>query len=404
MQLSIDLGSSLCKAIIGKKNQENSLEILGVGVSPNYGGIKLGSIINIDQSIQSIQEAMEEACLQAGATFDSVTINVTGKTVVGENSRGVVAISNKNRIVGEDDIYRVIEGAKNVRIPIEQEIIHILSRSYTLDNQESIKNPLGMTGIRLEAEVHLVSAGITAINNIRKVTAACGLYCNAIVMSSLASANALLSEEEKELGLCLIDIGNANSDIIVYRDGGIAYSSSIPYAGQHVTHDLSIGLKIPLATAEMTKKTYGAASNQSVDPLEKIELPQIGGRDAREVPRQYVVEIIQARLEEIFDLIERELVKSSEKKSLAGGIILCGGTALTEGIADLCEEKLGLATSVRAPENVTGFSEQVNSPEFATGVGLLHYAYELAKSGMPNNRHNRTPMLNRLKKWFYETI
>lgn len=402
---SIDIGSTLTQVLVARGEIEGSIEILGAGTTPS-AGVRTGTIINIDQAVHSISEAAREAELVSGLVVEEALVNITGKHLRGDNSRGVVAITNRERIVRESDVLRVIEGAQNIRIPTDQDIIHVLSREFRVDDQGGIRDPLGMTGVRLEAEVHVVTAGLNAINNLEKAMAGAGIRLSGGVMSSLASAEAVLADGEKDLGVAVIDIGGGICDVIIYQDGGVYYSSIVPVGGIHVTQDLSIGLKIPLEIAEMMKKTYGAAFTAIIDPTERLEVPGIPGRPSRLILRHELVSIIEARMREIFELIDRELIKSGRKSLLAGGIIITGGGALLEGVRELAEDTIGIQAAIGAPSNLLGFSERVTGPDFSTVVGMIHYAGRVAARD-ENAAVMRGPsggMLEKLKGWISRNL
>ncbi len=405
---AIDIGSSLCHVLVGRPlaADPDRIEIIGVGTAPTRG-VRCGSIVNIDAAAQSVSEAVREAELMSGLTADEVLINITGKHLKGDNSRGVVAITNKERVVTESDVYRVIEGAQNIRIPGDQEIIHVLSREFTVDDQGGIKDPVGMTGIRLEADVHIVTAGVTALTNLNKAVQAADIHVSGGVMSSLASAEAVLDPGEKDLGVAVVDIGGGITDIILYVEGGVSYSSIVPLGGLHVTQDLSIGLKAPMEIAEVVKKNYGAARVNVVDPTEKIELPGVPGRPARWVLRQQLAEIIEPRMKEILEMVDAELLKSGKKNFLAGGVVLTGGCALLEGIEELAEDTLGLSVSVRSPFAVEGFTDRVSSPEFATAVGMIHYTNRMAGDpggALHADERRGGGIFERIKNWISENL
>lgn len=401
---AIDIGSSLCRALIGRPAAGDAVEVIGVGVAPARG-VRQGSIVNIEAAVQAVSEAVREAELMSGLVVDEASINVTGKHLRGENSRGVIAITNRERVVTEADVLRVVEGAQNIRIPADQEIIHVLSREFTVDDQSGVKDPIGMTGIRLEADVHIVTAGVTALTNLNKVVTAAGIGVAGGVMSSLASAEATLDAGEKELGAAVIDIGGGVSDIVIYFEGGVFFSAVVNLGGIHVTQDLSIGLKIPMEAAESLKKTYGAARTAIVDPTEKIELPAVPGRPARFALRQQIAEIIEPRMREILELADAELVRSGKKSFLAGGVTLAGGAALLDGVEELAEEIFGLSVSVRGPGGVEGFTDRVSTPEFATAVGILHYQSRLNQSA-PRSAERRSAgsFVEKLKNWISENL
>jgi len=401
---SIDIGSSRCIVLVARPSGESLLEIIGVGSSVSQG-VKDGVIVNIEAATRSVSEAAREAELMSGLVVDEALLNITGKHVKGENSRGVVAITNRDRLIGESDVYRVIEGAQNIRIPADQDIIHVLSREFHVDDQNGIRDPVGMTGVRLEAEVHIVTAGKTAILNLNKAVFAAQIKVSDVVMSSLASSEAVLTEEEKDLGVAVLDIGSRVTDIAIFVDGGVSFSTTVPLGGGHVTHDLSIGLKIPAESAEMIKRTYGVTRIGMIDPTEKIELSAVHGRPARWILRQEIAEIIEPRMREIFEMIDRELVRSGKKSSLAGGIVITGGGSLIEGTLSLAEEVIGLPVSQGFPQGISGFTELAGGSEFSTAVGLLHYYRRFA--GMPHSEQKRSEghgIFRKIKHWIRENL
>ncbi len=403
---AIDIGSSLIRVIVVRDHDDGSLEVIGVGSAPSTG-VKNGVIVNIESTVQAIVTAAREAELMSGLVVDEAMVNITGKHLRGENSRGVVAITNRERIVREDDVYRVIEGAQNIRLPGDQEIIHVLSREFTVDDQSGIREPVGMSGVRLEADVHIVTAGMTPLANLRKALAGAGIRIGDGVMSSLASAEAVLSQGEKDLGTAVVDIGGGIIDIMMYQDGGVYFSSIIPVGGIHVTQDLSIGLKLPIDRAEMIKKTYGGARIDGVDPTEKIEIEGLHGRPNRWILRSQIAEIIEPRMKEIFEMVDAELLRSGRKQYLAGGVVLTGGGSLIEGSTILAEEVLGLNVSTGYPADISGFIDRVSGPEFATSLGMLHYRKRMAApdaSVRPVNDTGGPGFFDRLKNWLSDNL
>ncbi|GBF40158.1 cell division protein FtsA [Leptospira johnsonii] len=400
--VSLDLGSALTKVVVGRPISEYETEIIGTGMFPS-SGIKNGSIINIEATTRSIIEAVSEAELMCGQEIGYVVVNVTGKSVRADNSKGVVAITNRDRVVTEPDIVRVIEAAQAVRVPADQEILHVLSKEFSVDDQTSIKDPIGMTGVRLEAEVHIVTAGLTALHNLEKCIEAAGLAEETRVLSSLASSDAVLTSGEKDLGTAVLDIGAGICDLIVYVDGGIAYSSVIPFGGYNVTSDLSIGLKTTIETAELVKKRYGHCSLEEIDPTETVEIPPISGRPARAVLREELVHVIEPRMREIFEMVDVELVKSGKKSFLAGGVILTGGGSLLEGIESLAEDVFRLTVTRARPAGLSGLSDRVSSPEFATAVGLIKYASRLGDMERKSQDRSET-WGKKIRRWIEENL
>ena len=356
--VALDLGSSQIKVVVGRPIKENVLEIIGKGTSVS-SGIKNGAIINIETTVRSIREAISQAELMAGISISDVIVNISGKTIKAGNHKNVVAITNRERIVTEEDIQRVVDAILSTTVvPSDQEIIHVLSKEFAVDDQPNIKEPLGMTGVRLEGEAHIVSCGITSIDK---------------VLSSFASSEAVLTSSEKELGTVVVDIGAGITDIVIFIEGGVAYSSVIPFGGNNITNDLSIGLKTSVEIAESIKRKYGSVQRVGIDPTEKIEIPAVNNRPSRVIHRETLVAIIEPRVHEILEHINYELEKSGKKTFLAGGVILTGGSSLIGGIEILAEEILGLSVSRAKPAGLTGLYEHVSTPEFSTAVGLIKY-------------------------------
>lgn len=373
---ALDLGSSHTKVVIAQILNDYEIEIVGTGSFPSTG-IKNGSIVNLETTCKSISEAFGDAELMAGLEVNQVIVNVSGKTVRGFNERGIIAVSNKERIVAEGDILRVVEAAQAVHVPNDQQIIHVLTREFKVDDQTNIKDPIGMSGVRLEAEVHMVSCGNTALNNIDRCIEQSGLIRFDRILSSLASSEAVITTGEKDLGTVVVDIGSGICDLIVYVDGGIAYSSVIPFGGSHITSDLSVGLKTTIENAEILKKRFGHALVEGIDPSERIEIPAISGRPARSIFRQELVGYIEPRIREILEMVDQELHRSGFKNALAGGVLLTGGTSLLEGIEDLAESVFELSVGRAKPAGLTGLVDKVSSPEFSTAIGLIKYVSRL---------------------------
>lgn len=370
---ALDLGTSLTKVVLGRVVGDNELEIVGTGVYPSTG-IKSGSIVNIDTTSRAIVEAISDAELMAGQEITAVVVNVTGKSIRSQNEKGIIAVTNKNREISELDIIRVIEAAQNIHIPADMEILHVLAREFKVDDQSNIRDPIGMTGVRLESEVHIITAGTTILHNIDRCLETSNLLAMDRVLSCLASSEAVLTQGEKDLGSAVIDIGAGVCDIVVYTEGGIAYTGTVPLGSAHITSDISIGLKTTLEVAEVLKKRYGNALLDSVDPTVKIDLPAISGRNSRSIFQVELLEIIEPRAREILEMIDMELVRSGVKSQLAGGVILTGGGSLLSGMDALAEEVFGLSTGRAKPARLSGLVEKVSSPEYSTAVGLIQYA------------------------------
>jgi cell division protein FtsA len=367
--VGLDIGTTKACAIVAELS-DDGLDIVGIGTSPSYG-LRRGVVVNIDATVESIRKAVEEAELMAGCEIVSVFAGIAGGHIKGFNSHGIVAI--KGREVSELDIKRVVEQARAVSIPMDREVIHILPQEFVVDDQDGIRDPMGMSGVRLEAKVHIVTGAITSAQNIVRCANRTGLSVADIVLEQLASSEAVLMPDEKEIGVALVDIGGGTTDIAVWHQGSIKHTAVLALGGDHVTNDVAAGLRTPAAEAERIKKKYGHACSKSVDKNESITVPSVGGRKPMEVPRQALAEIIQPRMEEIMGLVNRELVRAGFEDKCAAGIVLTGGAALLPGIEELGEQVFELPVRVGRPIGIGGLIDVVNSPMYATGVGLVIY-------------------------------
>ena len=401
--VGLDIGTTKVCSIIGRVNEYNGVDIVGVGVSPSRG-LRKGVVVNIESTVQSVATSIEKAELMAGTEVKSVYAGIAGGHIEGINSRGVVAVSTKNKEIIQEEVERVIEAAKAIALPMEREVIHVIPQEFIVDNQEGIKDPIGMTGVRLEAEVHIVTGAVASAQNIVKSVNRAGYMVNDIVLEPLASALATLKEDEKELGVVLIDIGGGTTDIIVYLNGSIWHTSVIAMGGNHVTNDVSIGLRTPVNSAEKIKREWGAAISDLVDPNEMIEIPAVGGRRPTQIPRQILAEIIEPRMEEIFILVKNELEKHEFRDLLAGGIVLTGGASMLEGTEKLAERIFEMPVRVGIPSSISGLVDEVSTPEFATGVGLVLYGLKSQPERFIENRESGlfSNIKKRMAEWFGE--
>ena len=383
--VGLDIGTTKVCAIIGRINEYNSVDILGVGVSPSRG-LRKGVVVNIESTVNSVATAIEKAELMAGIEVKSVFAGIAGGHIEGINSRGVVAVSSRNREISELEVERVIDAAKAIALPMEREVIHVIPQEFVIDNQDGIKDPVGMNGVRLEAEVHIVTGAVASAQNIVKSVNRAGYAVNDIVLEPLASAMATLKDDEKELGVVLIDIGGGTTDVLIYLNGSIWHTNVLARGGNHVTNDISIGLRTPVNAAEEIKRQWGIAVSGLVEPDEMIEVPNVGGRNPSRMPRQILAEIIQPRMEEIFFLVKEELDKKDFKDLLAGGIVLTGGASLLEGTEKIAEDVFRMPVRIGTPDGIHGLVEEVSSPEFATGVGLVYYGLNALPESFMENR------------------
>lgn len=367
--VGLDIGTSKVCAIVGELT-ERGMEVIGVGSHPSQG-LRKGVVINIESTVESIKKAVEEAELMAGCEINSVFTGIAGGHIKGFNSHGIVAVKNKE--VTPRDLERVIDAAKAVAIPMDREVLHILPQEYIIDDQDGIKEPLGMSGVRLEAKVHIVTGAVTSAQNIVKCCNRTGLNVADIVLEPLASAEAVLTPEEKELGVALIDMGGGTTDIALFHDGSVKHTAVLAIGGNHLTGDIAAGLRTPVAEAERIKQRYGCARAGMVTKDERVEVPSVAGRNSRTLSRQILCEIIEPRLDEIFQLILREIIKSGYEGSLASGIVMTGGSTLLPGTIEMAEQVFGMPVRLGVPTHVGGLIDVVSSPIYATGVGLVLY-------------------------------
>jgi cell division protein FtsA len=397
--VGLDIGTSKVVAIVGEIRPDGALEIIGIGSHPSRG-LKKGVVVNIESTVQSIQRAVEEAELMANCEIRSVYAGIAGSHVRSLNSHGIVAIKDKE--VGPGDVERVIDAAKAVAIPADQKILHVLPQEYIIDSQEGIRDPVGMSGVRLEAKVHIITGADSAAQNIVKCVQRCGLEVDDIVLEQLASSYAVLTEDEKDLGVCMVDIGGGTTDIAVFGGGAIRHTAVIPIAGDQVTNDIAVSMRTPTQYAEEIKIRYACALSQLANPDETIEVPSVGDRPPRRLARQTLAEIVEPRYEELFALIADELRRSGFEESVATGIVLTGGTAKMEGAIELAEEVFHMPVRLGVPQHVSGLAEVVSNPIHATGVGLLLYA--LHQSGRdrpaPSLGGGMKSIFERMKTWF----
>ena len=397
--VGLDIGTSKIVAIVAEIKPEGGLEVIGMGQAPSRG-LRKGVVVNIESTVNAIQRALEEAELMADCKIREVYTGIAGSHIKSINSHGMVAIKDKE--VSQSDVDRVIETARAVNIPTDQQVLHILTQEFVIDGQEDVREPLGMSGVRLEVKVHIVTGAISAAQNIIKCVRRCGLEVRDLILQPLASSMAVLSEDEKELGVCLVDIGGGTTDIAVFTGGAICHTSVIPIAGDQITNDVAMALRTPTADAEDLKMRYGCALRQLASSQEMIEVQGVGDRPARQLSRQTLAEVIEPRVEELFSLVQAELRRSGFEELLSSGIVITGGSSAMEGMVELGEEVFHMPVRLGMPQYVGGLAEVVRNPRFATGVGLLiagmdqHQRHHLAT--MQNG--SLTQIFNRMKSWF----
>ncbi|WP_020394259.1 cell division protein FtsA [Thiolinea disciformis] len=403
--VALDIGTSKVVAMVGEVGENGRLEVIGIGTYPSRG-MKKGVVVNIESTIQSIRRAIEEAELMSGVSISSVYVGIAGSHVRSLNSHGIVAIKDKE--VTSLDLDRVMDAARAVAIPADQRILHVLPQEYVIDQQDGIREPVGMSGVRLEARVHLVTAAHSAAQNIIKCVERCNLNVEDIILEQVASSYAVLEEDEKELGVCLVDIGGGTSDIAVFIDGSIHHTAVIPIAGDQVTNDIAVAVRTPTQHAEVIKIKYGCALRQLVDEEQFIEVPGVGEREARSLSTQTLASVIEPRYEELFALVLKELQRSGFEERIGAGIVLTGGTSKMKGVVELAEEVFHMPVRVGMPRDIGGLRGEVENPIHSTGVGLLLYgiaqqAYGERRTFSPSvvaASSSASGTWDRLKSWF----
>ena len=397
--VGLDIGTSKVVAIVAEVSEEGGMEIIGIGSHPSRG-LKKGVVVNIESTVQSIQRAIEEAELMAGCQIHSVYAGIAGSHIRSLNSHGIVAIRDSE--VNPADVDRVIDAARAVAIPADQKILHILPQEFVIDKQEGIREPVGMSGVRLEAKVHMVTGAVSAAQNIIKCVRRCGLEVDDIILEQLASSYSVLTEDEKELGVCLVDIGGGTTDIAVFTDGAISHTAVIPIAGDQVTNDIAVALRTPTQHAEEIKIKYACALTQLASPEESIEVPSVGERPPRRLARQTLAEVVEPRYEELLSLIQAELRRSGFENLVTAGIVMTGGSSKMEGVIELAEEIFHMPVRLGSPQYVTGLVDVVRNPIYATGVGLLLFGnqHQNDRSSDSAVGANAKGVWERMKNWF----
>ncbi|MBI4208708.1 MAG: cell division protein FtsA [Deltaproteobacteria bacterium] len=398
--VGLDIGTTKICAMVGQRRGEGVVEIVGIGNAPSKG-LRKGVVVNIESTVQSIQKAVEEAEMMAGCQIRSVYAGISGAHIKAFNSHGIVAV--KDGEVKESDVQRVVDAARAVAIPMDREIIHVFPQEFILDDQDGIKEPLGMSGVRLEAKVHIVTGAVASAQNIIKCASKTGLSVRDIVLQQYASSEAVLTPDEKELGVTLIDIGGGTTNIAIFFGGAIRHTAVLPIGGNHITSDVAVGLRTPVDPAEKIKQQYGCALSSMVSKEETIEVMSIGERKLRLVSRQALTEIIQPRVEEIFHLVHREIVRSGFEDLLAAGVVLTGGTASLHGIEEIAEKMLNGSARRGIPQSVQGLVDIVGSPIYATAVGLVLYGLRQESGGWISTKRGMVGKVRtRMREWFSE--
>jgi cell division protein FtsA len=400
--VGLDIGTTKICAVVGEVNPDG-IDIVGLGTHPSVG-LRKGVVVNIESTVDSIKRAIEEAELMAGCEITSVYAGIAGGHIKGFNSHGIVAV--KGSEVTQKDIDRVIDAARAVAIPPDREVIHVLPQEFIVDEQGGIQDPLGMSGIRLEAKIHIVTGAVTSAHNLVKCANRAGLDVCDIVLQSLASSDAVLNKEEKDLGAALIDFGGGTTDLAIFKGKSIKHTSVLAVGGNNLTNDVSVGLRTPMAEAEKIKIRYGTCLTDHVSKDETIEVAGVGGRKPRTLSRQILAEILEPRVEEIFDLINREIYRAGMEDVVTSGVVVTGGSCLLEGVSDVAEAVIGLPTRIGKPMGIRGLVDVVNNPMYATAVGLVVYGArsQPEKKFRIRDRNIFNRVMARMKKWFKEII
>ncbi len=400
--VGLDIGTTKVAAVVGEAT-EDGIDVIGIGSHPS-AGLHKGVVVNIDATCASITKAIEEAEQMAGCDINTVFAGIAGGHITSFNNNGIVAV--KDREISDDDVNRVIEQAKAVAIPMDREVIHAIPQGYVVDDQGGIRNPIGMCGVRLEANVHIITGAVTSAQNIVKCAQRCGLNVADIALEQIASAAAVLHEDEKELGVAMVDVGGGTTDLIIYVDGAVAHTSVISVGGQHLTNDIALGLRTPKAEAERIKQNHGCALLKLVDPDESIEVPGVGGRPPTEQPRQVLSHIIEPRVEEMFILVHRAIMETGYADLLASGLVITGGATLLEGMAEAAEEVTGMPVRRGVPFGFGGMEDIIANPIYATGAGLVKYGRTIpdGRSSIIRVREDRvySKVFGRMTEWFKE--
>ena len=402
--VGLDIGTTKICAVVGEVSGDG-ISIIGIGTHPSIG-LRKGVVVNIETTVESIKKAVEEAELMAGCEISSVYTGIAGGHITGFNSRGIVAI--KGSEITPQDVERVIDAARAVAIPMDREVIHVLPQEYIVDEQPGIQNPVGMAGVRLEAKIHIVTGAVTSAHNIVKCANRAGLDVCDIVLESLASGEAVLSEGEKQLGAALLDLGGGTTDLAIFSGKNIKHTFVLALGGDNLTNDIAIGLRCPHPEAEKIKKRYGNCVAKNIQANEAIEVPGVSGREARKLPRQILGEILEPRMEEIFSLVNREIYRAGMENMVASGMVLTGGTALLEGVTEIAESIFSLPTRIGTPQGLRGLADVVNNPMYATGVGLVLYGARHQQTEKKKfrirDRHIFNRLMNRMKRWFKDVV
>jgi len=396
--VALDIGTSKVACLVAELGPDGALEILGMG-SHESKGLKKGVVVNIEATVAAIQRALEEAELMADCKISSAYVGIAGSHIRSFNSTGMVAV--KDREVGALDVDRALETARAVNIPTDQQILHVLRQEFIIDGQEDVREPIGMSGVRLEVKVHIVTGAVSAAQNIIKCVRRCGIEVKDLILQPLASSRAVLSEDEKDLGVCLLDIGGGTTDIAVFTHGAIRHTAVVPIAGDQITNDIAMALRTPTGDAETIKVRHGVALRQLADPNQMLEVPGIGERGSRSLSRQTLAEVIEPRVEELYSLVQQALRESGFEELLSSGVVLTGGSAVMRGMVELGEEIFHMPVRIGVPRYAGGLADVVRAPRYATAVGLLlEGAAQLHHGKLSRQGGSMGAVLGRMREWF----
>ncbi len=396
--VGLDIGTSKIVALVGEVGDDGGVEVVGIGSHPSRG-LKRGVVIDIESTVASIQRAVEEAEMMADCQIHAVYAGIAGNHIRSMNSHGIVAI--KDREVSTGDVERVMDAAQAVAIPADQKILHVLNQEFIIDGEEGIREPVGMAGVRLEARVHLITGAVSAVQNLTKCIRRCGLEVDDVVLEPLASSHAVLTDDERELGVCLVDMGGGTTDIAVFADGAIRHTKVIAIAGDQVTNDIAVALRTPTQHAEDIKVRYACALRQLTRPEETIEVPSIGDRPPRRLSREVLASVVEPRYRELLELVQGELRGSGFEEMAAAGVVLTGGASKMEGVVELAEEIFDMPVRLGVPQHVTGLADVVRNPIHATGVGLLLYGTRNRALRLePVSEQGLVNVWERMRRWF----
>ncbi len=400
--VGLDIGTTKISCIIADMNGTGELRVVGVGNAPSEG-LRRGVVVDLEKTVASIERAVDEAQRMAGVTVKHATAGIAGDHIRSINSRGVIAVSRKDNEIAPGDVERVVEAAKTVAIPMDREIIHVIPQEFIVDDQDGIKDPVGMSGVRLEAEVHIITGAVTSARNICRAIQRAGLKVQDLVLEPLASSHAVLGPDERDLGVVVLDIGGGTTDVAVFFEGSIRHTAIIPFGGANVTNDIAIGLRTPIDKAEQIKIQYGCALSSLVSPEARLTVSGVGGRADREISRHVLASMIEPRMEEIFHLANKEVKKNHFAELLGGGVVLTGGTSLMSGVVELAEQVLEMPVRIGLPQGLGGLAANVADPRYSTGVGLVIHAVQAQHMEGVSSTRDRTAFPGRrqgMREWF----